>query len=260
MTTHNLSTHKSGFTLIELLTVIAIIGILAAILIPTVGRVRETARRTVDSSNLRQIGQSALIYANDNDERLPPRNLKFVGTPARIRPDPATPAQAMPPAGYLRFYAAALAQDGGLNDATMWVSQSDSGTPTGLSTVLNADRTGFQAQFEPTGNVLSYQAVAGLTMGLPSTTPIAWTRGLIPPTGRWNTRPSSVYGADGGHIVFLGGNVAFFQDVGTSPETGRLVAVNGQRTNNILQTFSNTGYAIGMGTGAVNAAGTGTTN
>lgn len=61
----------SGFTLIELLTVIAIIGILATILIPVVGRVRESARRSVCGSNLRQITLSVLMYAQDNNEQLP---------------------------------------------------------------------------------------------------------------------------------------------------------------------------------------------
>lgn len=61
----------AAFTLIELLTVIAIIGILAAILIPTVGRVREQARTTQCLSNLRQIGTAMLLYANENRNLLP---------------------------------------------------------------------------------------------------------------------------------------------------------------------------------------------
>jgi prepilin-type N-terminal cleavage/methylation domain-containing protein len=61
------STRKSspGFTLIELLTVIAIIGILAAIIIPVVGKVRSSARTATATSNLRQIGLAANLHATD---------------------------------------------------------------------------------------------------------------------------------------------------------------------------------------------------
>lgn len=60
-----------AFTLIELLTVIAIIAILAAILIPTVGKVRSVAKSANCKSNLRQIGQQLVLYANDNKLTLP---------------------------------------------------------------------------------------------------------------------------------------------------------------------------------------------
>lgn len=65
------SRRPSAFTLIELLTVIAIIGILAAILIPTVGLVRAKARTTQCVSNLRQIGMACLMYADDHKGLLP---------------------------------------------------------------------------------------------------------------------------------------------------------------------------------------------
>ena len=62
---------KSAFTLIELLTVVAVIGILAAIAIPAIGKVRQKAHASEAVSNIRQIGMAAFMYANDNKGVIP---------------------------------------------------------------------------------------------------------------------------------------------------------------------------------------------
>ncbi|MBU0608974.1 MAG: type II secretion system GspH family protein, partial [Armatimonadetes bacterium] len=64
--------NRRGFTLIELLVVIAILGLLAAILFPVFARARESARRTVCRSNLKQIGNAMMMYYQDYDEQLMP--------------------------------------------------------------------------------------------------------------------------------------------------------------------------------------------
>lgn len=62
---------RKGFTLIELLVVIAIITVLASILFPVFGRVRETARRSACLSNAKNIGLAMMQYSQDFDERFP---------------------------------------------------------------------------------------------------------------------------------------------------------------------------------------------
>lgn len=80
------SRRPAAFTLIELLTVIAIIGILAAILIPVVGKVRNSARLAATTSNMRQIGMAIATYANDNNDFLPARNSTNSGVTGGLQP------------------------------------------------------------------------------------------------------------------------------------------------------------------------------
>lgn len=84
MTTSRLLARRAAFTLIELLTVIAIIGILAAIIIPTVGAVRDRAHRANDLSKLRQMALATLLYASNNREQLPGSLNRVARTPSVV--------------------------------------------------------------------------------------------------------------------------------------------------------------------------------
>ena len=70
----------SPFTLIELLVVVAIIAILAALLLPVLGRARETARRAVCMSNQRQVSLVLLNYADEHDGLYPDRRTNWPGS------------------------------------------------------------------------------------------------------------------------------------------------------------------------------------
>jgi len=64
-------TKRKGFTLIELLVVIAIIALLVSILLPSLNRARELAKRAVCSANLNGIGKGLVIYQAENRDAFP---------------------------------------------------------------------------------------------------------------------------------------------------------------------------------------------
>jgi hypothetical protein len=231
---------QKGFTLIELLTVIAIIGILAAIIIPTVGKVRDTAAKSVAASNLRQIGQAALIFASDNKDQLP----KMISEAA------GTFGQQVTSGGKetVDAYAAALSVGGGLNDATIWVVSNDKNgaVTTGASTVFTP--TGTNKAYTPASGTnpsfnqlsLAFGVILGLTTSDSSTTPIAFTRGFATASNGTIDDATGVYGSDGGHIVFLGGNVQYYRNLGVNAQNGELIDTQGAKSNDIKKTIKAT--------------------
>ena len=62
---------KNTFTLIELLTVIAIIAVLAGMLMPALNKARSKAAAINCVANLKQVMTTAILYSNDNKQRLP---------------------------------------------------------------------------------------------------------------------------------------------------------------------------------------------
>jgi len=63
---------ERGFTLIELLVVIAIIALLVSILVPSLKRARELARRVVCLTNQRGVHPAAAVFAEEHNGLLPP--------------------------------------------------------------------------------------------------------------------------------------------------------------------------------------------
>jgi prepilin-type N-terminal cleavage/methylation domain-containing protein len=79
---------RRAFTLIELLVVIGIIAVLAGLLLPVLGRAKESGRATACLGNLRQIGVAIQLYLQENNNRLPFINDQFPGvTNAYAGPD-----------------------------------------------------------------------------------------------------------------------------------------------------------------------------
>ncbi len=67
--------NSDGFTLLELLVVIAIISLLAALMLPSLSRARESARAAVCLANLRSLGQGLTMYSTEHSGELVPGRL-----------------------------------------------------------------------------------------------------------------------------------------------------------------------------------------
>lgn len=177
-----------------------------------IGTVKTRAMRTVDASNLRQIAQATIIYAEVHNDNLPQ-------------------------ASDIWDYARLLAEEGGLDYGSFWQSRVD---PASESTydqsihILLPPEPNKPRSINPAFlKIKPHVAVAlgKLKLNMPGATPLAWTRGLKP-DGTWAQH--SPYGESGGFIVFLGGNVQFYKNL--TDEGGQLARFDGKgKTANILE-------------------------
>jgi len=70
---------RESFTLIELLLVVSIIAILAALLLPALGKARDKARAIVCASNIGQCMKAELLYGSDHKESIPYQDADSLG-------------------------------------------------------------------------------------------------------------------------------------------------------------------------------------
>lgn len=77
--------HSRGFTLLELIVVMAITVILAGLLMPALGGLREHTNRVLSAGNMRQIGMGLTMYSTDHSGRLPYSALLRSGDPRHLQ-------------------------------------------------------------------------------------------------------------------------------------------------------------------------------
>ena len=225
----------SAFTLIELLTVIAIIGILAGILIPAVGAVRQKASQAKSSSNMRQI---ALAYNNFSTSG---GRTRIIGNGTYSTSTPTVAAD-------MNDWALVLAQGAGLVDATIYLIDGDPAHASVPELPKLVGSRQADGSFEPNADwsssdeeIIGYAGVVGMSANANgSTTPLIWTKGLQT-SGFWDPAVNP-WGANGGHIAFMDAHIEFHENVAEPKQlVGNSAAANaGNTTENINDAVEST--------------------
>ena len=215
------SNPRSGFTLIELLTVIAIIGILAAILIPAVGKVREVAQKMKSSSNIRSIAVSYTTYSTSS---------------GRVKILTEKKLEQVTGGKTVQGVAAFLAEKVDLTESSIWIIDSDDLTIGADIPPVIGYRDGQSNEWKDsewsTDIPVSYDFALGVGGNDPtSTTPLIWTRGLNS-QGQWGV---DTPWKRGGHIAFLDGHVQFYNELDADEDGALSNPKNGQVTVDIEQ-------------------------
>jgi len=244
---------RKGFTLVELLTVIAIIGILAAILIPTFSTVMDIAHKSVASSNCAQIAKTYAAFSQSST------NGRTISTSAQ---NPTGNSATGTTAKNINDVAFILAKYSSLNDASFWFIWSDpslSGKAHPKS-VIEGDMstvTTTAPLFSQT-NPKAWAFVIGLPVTAPvTTTPLLWTYGLLH-SGMWDSTPgNSPWLGKGGHIAFLDGHVGWFDKLSTDATVDGLVIYQGANAGQAAVDYKDAIPSSGNPAQVINATGQG---
>jgi len=200
--------HRKGFTLIELLTVIAIIGILAAVLFPGVQGVMRSAKKNSALNKVRSIAQGYMNWAGGT---------KNIATGSWSSGKTQTTS--------ISGYAAILADGASLDSGELWFVDADPAADTITlmpKNVIKKSTTGV-VTINDTFAAAQGQGKVAWDVYTPTskslvgnvTAPLAWSRGLKT-DGTWPAAGTgaadSVWGTEGGHIAYGDGHVSWVSD------------------------------------------------
>jgi len=197
--------NRKGFTLIELLTVIAIIGILAAVLFPGVQGVMRQAKKSTAQTKVRNIAQAYIAFASTGN--------KFVKQGASSLTAPTQ-------SNSVADFGAVLAYNADLSAAELWYVDADQlNESASFPKQVLLGATGSQT-VDPnfaTGSVQygyhSWTTFVPTPRNINEKIPLFWARGLTT-AGKWDSA-NGVWGAEGGHVAFGDSHVTWYQDTST---------------------------------------------